>query len=121
MLRKKPQLIQLKKLFPTKAQYQPAQQKPLPSLTACILMDLLGYASFAIPVLGEFLDIIWAPISALVFFKMFGGAKGLFGGAFSFFEELMPGLDFIPTFTIAWMIQFSRRKNQGTYIIPMEK
>ena len=79
-------------------------RKPV-SLWFCILMDLIGYASYAIPVLGEFSDIIWAPISAIIFFICFRGWKGAFGGIFNFFEELMPGLDFIPTFTIAWVWQ----------------
>ena len=93
-------------------------QKPLPSLAACILMDVLGYATFAIPVLGEFLDILWAPVSAMIFFKMFGGKKGLIGGAFNFFEELMPGLDFIPTFTITWAVQYFSRKRNTVTILP---
>ena len=94
-------------------------QKPMPSLAACILMDVLGYASFAVPILGEFLDVLWAPISAMIFFKMFGGKKGMLGGAFSFFEEIMPGLDFIPTFTIAWVMQYiSRRKSNTITIVP---
>jgi hypothetical protein len=84
-------------------------QKPMPSLAMCLLMDFLGYATYGIPFLGEFLDILWAPISAMIFFKMFGGTKGMIGGAFNFFEELMPGLDFIPTFTITWLIQYFRR------------
>ena len=93
-------------------------QKPLPSLAACILMDVLGYATFAVPVLGEFLDILWAPVSAMIFFKMFGGKKGLIGGAFNFFEELMPGLDFIPTFTITWAVQYFSRKKNTITILP---
>ncbi len=91
---------------------QPRQEV---SLVFCIVMDLIGYASFALPVLGEFADIIWAPISAMIFFKTFGGWKGAFGGVFNFVEEILPGLDFIPTFTITWMFnklgkkQFSPR------------
>ncbi len=75
------------------------------SLAFCIVMDFIGYATYAIPLLGEFADIIWAPISAFVFFKTFGGWKGAFGGAFNFVEELLPGLDFIPTFTLTWFLQ----------------
>lgn len=89
-------------------------EKPLPSLVACLLMDFLGYATYGIPFLGEFLDILWAPVSAFIFFRMFGGTRGFFGGIFNFVEELMPGLDFIPTFTITWCIQyFNRRKEQA--------
>lgn len=87
----------------------------MPSLVACVVMDLLGYATYAVPFFGEFLDILWAPVSAVIFFKMFGGAKGVFGGLFNFVEELMPGLDFIPTFTITWFVQYFKRKQTVSY------
>src|SRR5687767_12478628 len=87
-------------------------KKTQPSLVFCIIMDLLGYATYAIPIIGEIGDIIWAPLSAFIFFRTFGGAKGTFGGIFNFVEELLPGLDFIPTFTLTWFVQyFQRRKN----------
>lgn|ERR1051325_3143713 len=81
------------------------KQQTTTSLIFCVLMDLLGYATYAIPGVGEFGDIIWAPISALIFYRTFGGWKGAFGGLFNFVEEIMPGLDFIPSFTIMWFIQ----------------
>ena len=91
--------------------------KPLPSLVFCLLMDLLGYATYAIPFFGEFGDIIWAPISAFVFYKSFGGWKGAFGGLFNFVEEILPGTDFIPTFTITWLWQyFAQRKRRNAVI-----
>jgi hypothetical protein len=75
-------------------------------------MDLIGYMSYAIPGLGEFADIIWAPVSGLIFYFTFGGWRGAFGGIFNFAEELLPGLDFIPSFTIMWVMQYmSRKKN----------
>ncbi|MEP7258673.1 MAG: hypothetical protein ABI687_09795, partial [Flavitalea sp.] len=80
------------------------QKKPA-SLIFCVLMDLTGYATYALPFVGEFGDIIWAPISAFIFYKTFGGWKGAFGGLFNFVEEILPGLDFIPSFTIAWVFQ----------------
>jgi len=89
------------------------QDQPLPSLAACLVMDLLGYASYAIPILGELLDLAWAPISALIYLKMFGFKKGLFGGMFNFVEEILPGLDFIPTFTITWCIYYFKRKKEN--------
>lgn len=82
------------------------------SLLFCIMMDLVGYASYSIPLIGEFSDIVWAPISAYIFYKTFGGKKGVIGGLFNFIEEIMPGLDFIPSFTIMWFWQKLRsRKN----------
>jgi hypothetical protein len=102
----------MKKLFWKKQSIIPATPKKLPSLAACLVMDFLGYATYSVPFFGEFLDLLWAPVSAIIFFRMFGGAKGFFGGAFNFFEELMPGLDFIPTFTITWLLQYFRRGKQ---------
>ncbi len=96
----------------------PAAEKPLPSLAICLVMDLLGYASFAIPFVGEFFDLLWAPVSALIFMRMFGGTKGLFGGIFNFIEEIMPGLDFIPTFTIMWVFQYFKSRNNSYTIRP---
>lgn len=104
------------KLFSKKTVPFTQQQKPLPSLAACLLMDFLGYASFAIPVLGELLDIIWAPLSAGIYLKMFGFRKGFLGGVFNFVEELLPGFDIIPTFTITWCIHYFR-KSKNTYTI----
>ena len=84
----------------------------LPNIVICILMDLVGYASFVIPGLGEFSDIIWAPVSGFVFYKLFGGKIGLIGGILNFIEEILPFTDFIPSFTIAWFIKyFSQGKN----------
>lgn len=85
--------------------------KKSPSLLLCILLDLIGCASYILPGLGEFTDIIWAPVSALIFYKLFGGWKGAIGGTLNFIEELFPGLDFIPSFTIMWLLKaFSKAK-----------
>jgi hypothetical protein len=65
-------------------------------------MDAIGMLTFAIPFFGEFGDILWAPLSAIIFFSSFGGKKGAAGALFNFLEEILPFLDFIPTFTIAW-------------------
>ena len=88
--------------------------KQQPSLIFCILMDLVGYATYAIPLLGEIGDIIWAPISSLIFMSTFGGWKGVLGGFGIFIEELLPGNDLIPSFTIMWFIQNMQKKNITT-------
>ncbi|MEO8415070.1 MAG: hypothetical protein ABI472_15490 [Ginsengibacter sp.] len=82
------------------------KNKRLPSIYLCIILDLIGCVSYLLPLAGEAEDIIWAPISAIIFYFLFGKKKfGLLGGVFSFLEEISPGLDFIPTFTIAWFIR----------------
>ena len=85
--------------------------KRQPSLVFCLLMDLIGYATYAIPVFGELGDIFWAPLSGIIFFVTFGGWKGVLGGVGNFIEELLPGTDFIPSFTIMWFLQQNQKKN----------
>ncbi|MCW3117229.1 MAG: hypothetical protein JWM28_1311 [Chitinophagaceae bacterium] len=80
-------------------------KKKTASFFFCIVMDTIGYATYAIPVLGELGDIIWAPLSAIIFFCLFGGWKGAAGGVFNFIEEILPGTDFIPSFTLMWLWQ----------------
>lgn len=81
-----------------------------PSLLLCLVLDLIGYASYAVPFLGEFADIIWAPVSGVIFFLLFGGWKGAMGGVFNFIEELIPGTDFIPSFTLMWLMRNGQNK-----------
>jgi len=53
-----------------------------------------GCARYAVPLFGEVSDWIWAPISAIIFYRMFGGTLGTFWQLYSnFMEELFPGLD----------------------------
>lgn len=87
--------------------------KKQPSFVLCVLMDALGCATYAVPGIGEWADIVWAPISAIVFFIMFGGWKGAFGALFDFTEEILPGTDFIPTFTIAWVWKYISNRNRA--------
>lgn len=65
----------------------------------------MGCLSYLLPIIGEAEDILWAPVSGIIYFLMFGKRMGLLGGVFSFLEEISPGLDFIPTFTISWFIR----------------
>lgn len=73
----------------------------LPSLKTCIILDVIGCISYIIPFFGP----VWAPISGIIFYFLFGRKLGLMGGVFSFIEELIPVVDFIPTFTIAYFIR----------------
>lgn len=71
-------------------------------LVLCLILDLIGMLSYAIPVLGEFLDILWAPIYGLIIQVMFG--DGIYT-SIAIFEEIFPGLDIIPSATIFWLIR----------------
>lgn len=69
-------------------------------LALCILLDAVGMLSFTIPLVGEFSDIIWAPIAAMISYKMFGEKRGRFTAITTFAEEILPLTDIIPSFTI---------------------
>jgi hypothetical protein len=114
-------LIPFKKNKPVRQSVVVVEPRPLPSLALCIMMDLIGYASFAVPVLGELLDIVWAPVSAMIYMKLFGFKRGFFGGVFNFVEELLPGFDIIPTFTITWFMQNAKRNKEAVTLRPFTR
>jgi len=67
-------------------------------LALSLLFDAIGYVSFIFPPF----DFVWAPSSAYLMTKLYKGKTGKIAGAISFIEEIMPGLDVIPTFSIMW-------------------
>ena len=71
-----------------------------------LFFDAVGLLSFAIPFIGEFSDIIWAPLSAWLMTRMYKGKIGQAAGVVTFIEEILPGLDVIPTFTIMWLYTY---------------
>jgi hypothetical protein len=77
-----------------------------------IVFDLVGMISYAIPGIGELTDIIWAPIAGYLMSKIYPGKTGKRAGIITTIEELIPGLDIIPTFTLTWIY---------TYLIKKEK
>lgn len=77
-----------------------------------LVFDVMGMVSFLIPGIGEFSDIIWAPIAGWLMTRMYPGKIGQAAGIVTFIEELVPGLDFIPSFTLMWVFTYmSRRKS----------
>lgn len=75
-----------------------------------ILFDLIGMLSLLGFGLGELTDVVWAPISGLLLATMYKGATGKIAGTIDFIEELIPGLDFIPTFTLTWIYVYILKK-----------
>jgi len=70
-----------------------------------LLFDAVGMMSFVVPGVGEFLDVIWAPVSYWLMTKMYAGKLGKVSGIINFIEEAVPGLDVIPTFTLTWFYE----------------
>lgn len=75
-----------------------------------ILFDAIGMMSFTIPLLGEFSDVVWAPIAGFLLTWMYKGTVGKVGGIFTFLEEIIPFTDFIPSFTLTWIYNYWIKK-----------
>lgn len=73
-------------------------------LALSLVFDAIGIITF--------IDIIWAPASAYLMSKMYKGTKGKIAGAISFIEEIIPGFDIIPTFTIMWFLTYVFEKQE---------
>ena len=77
-----------------------------------ILFDAIGMLSFSIPYLGEFSDVIWAPLAGFLMTWMYKGKIGKVAGIFTFLEEIIPFTDVIPTFTITWFYTYIIRREE---------
>lgn len=72
--------------------------------------DLAGMATVAIPVVGPFLDLFWAPYAAKKMRDMYPGRKGKLASVLVFLEEILPGTDIIPTFTLMYLYTYVWKK-----------
>lgn len=72
------------------------------TLALCAGLDFAGDASGALPILGEFTDIGFAPFEAFMIKTLFN-SNAL--AAFGFAEEILPFTDVVPTFTISWALK----------------
>jgi len=71
-------------------------------LALCLVIDLLGDSSFALPGLGELSDVAFAPLEAFLLSRMFqSNIISTFGAV----EEGLPFTDAIPTATLAWILE----------------
>lgn len=69
-------------------------------LAVCLLVDLIGSGSLGFPLLSDMLDVIVAPVSAVVLHALFAHPLVT---AVGFAEEILPGTDGLPTATLAWL------------------
>jgi len=77
-----------------------------------ILFDSIGMLSFVIPGIGEFSDVVWAPIAGFLMTQMYKGSVGKVGGIFTFLEEIIPFTDVIPSFTLTWIYNYWIKKEK---------
>ncbi|WP_109301106.1 hypothetical protein [Aquimarina sp. AU474] len=89
-------------------------------LALSLLFDALGMVTFIIPMVGEFGDVIWAPLAGWLMTRMYKGNIGKAAGVFTFIEEALPGFDVIPTFTIMWVYTYVIKKEKVKDIIDVD-
>jgi len=80
---------------------QYVMENPSHKLLASLVIDFVGTASFAVPVVGELADLLWAPVSAKLVSALYSeSSPHLY--YLAFLEELLPFTDIIPTATLGW-------------------
>ncbi len=82
------------------------KEEKIRKLILGIIFDAIGMLSFSIPLIGEFSDVVWAPLAGFLMTWMYKGSLGKVAGAVTFIEEILPFSDFIPTFTLTWMYNY---------------
>lgn len=71
-----------------------------------LALDAVGMFTMVLPGIGTLIDLFWAPFAAWQMNKMYPGKKGRLASIIVFLEEIIPGLDFIPTFTLMWIYTY---------------
>lgn len=85
-----------------------------------IIFDLVGMGSYIIPGIGELTDVVWAPIAGFLMTKLYPGKTGVTAGIITTIEELVPGLDIIPTFTLTWIYTYVIKKEDPHKVIDID-
>ena len=74
-------------------------------LVVSLLIDLVGSASYLIPIAGEAFDLTWAPISMIMVGALYDGVMPSLK-YIALVEELLPFTDWIPSATTGWVKEF---------------
>lgn len=93
------------------------KEKKIKYLLLGLLFDGIGMLSFAIPGIGEFSDLIWAPVAGWLMTRMYKGRIGQVAGVVAFLEELLPGLDWFPSFTLMWLYTYIFKGSKAEKLI----
>ncbi|MFD0861666.1 hypothetical protein ACFQ1M_05575 [Sungkyunkwania multivorans] len=100
--------------------------KKYQKLLLSLVMDGLGVltSSYAVILLGDFADVVWAPLAGYAMTKMYKGNEGKIAGAVTFIEEAIPGTDLVPTFTLMWIYTYviqGKKKTEEIIDIDIEQ
>lgn len=69
--------------------------------------------SFTIPGIGEFGDVVWAPLAGFLMTRMYEGRVGKVAGVLTFVEEILPFTDVVPSFTLTWIYTYWIKSNNS--------
>lgn len=86
-------------------------------LIKSLCYDAVGMATTAIPVIGPFLDLAWAPYASKKMSEMYPGKKGKIASILVFLEEILPFSDIIPTFTLMWVFSYLWKSEPQAQVI----
>lgn len=96
------------------------KDKKYQKLLLGLLFDGIGMLSFLVPFIGDFSDVIWAPLAGWLMTRLYKGKIGQAAGVFAFIEEIIPGLDVIPSFTIMWIYTYLLKSSKKGKIIEVD-
>ena len=85
-----------------------------------LIYDAVGMATMAIPLVGPFLDIVWAPYAANKMAEMYPGKKGKIASVLVFIEELLPFTDVIPTFMWFYTFVWNKAPQENEFVMEAE-
>jgi hypothetical protein len=92
------------------------KKKKYKLLVLGLFFDGVGMLSLLMPGIGEFTDLIWAPVAGWLMTRMYKGNPGKIAGLIAFIEEIVPGLDIIPSFTLMWLYTYIFKGNNSVTI-----
>ena len=75
-------------------------------LVVSLIIDAIGSASYLLPVVGEGLDVAWAPSQTILLMAMYDEVSPNLK-YLSFVEEILPLTDIVPSATLGWLLQFA--------------
>ena len=92
-------------------------------LIISIMLDILGMFTYALPVLGEIGDVVYAPFYGIAIFIMYRRKilPAALGGVTGAVEEFLPTTDFVPTATLMWIYTYILRKDNTLKSFVKEK